>query len=144
MLLRPDYSTAAIARRLVVAPVTVRTHIATLLHELGFDGSGWTSATTAVPIPPANPTPPSAVDAELRQTAAAAMNETDGGKGQKAPQDLTNLVTMRETGTSRGGLRERYCSSCRMSRSPPRPELAATSGLGRRRSTEMVIRGRGR
>lgn len=35
VLLRQDYSTAVIARRLVVAPVTVRTHIATLLHKLG-------------------------------------------------------------------------------------------------------------
>jgi DNA-binding CsgD family transcriptional regulator len=35
VLLRQGYSTAEMARRLVVASVTVRTHVATLLHKLG-------------------------------------------------------------------------------------------------------------
>jgi DNA-binding NarL/FixJ family response regulator len=34
VLVRQAYSTAEIARRLVVAPVTVRTHVAALLHKL--------------------------------------------------------------------------------------------------------------
>jgi DNA-binding NarL/FixJ family response regulator len=35
VLVRQAYSTAEISRRLVVAPVTVRTHVAALLHKLG-------------------------------------------------------------------------------------------------------------
>jgi DNA-binding NarL/FixJ family response regulator len=35
VLMRQGYSTAEIAERLVIAPVTVRTHVAALVHKLG-------------------------------------------------------------------------------------------------------------
>jgi DNA-binding CsgD family transcriptional regulator len=37
-LLRDRHSTSEIARRLVLSPVTVRTHINAIVHKLGYAG----------------------------------------------------------------------------------------------------------